>query len=149
MPERMPGKIAHDSRQQGAILLASMMRLRRFATLVLLPLAFQQALAAKGVVCVRQTATDSAGAATAMTGMNMSAAPHKDGAAHRPTRRPCDKPFGPGDCQPFGACGATVVLPVTSSIAVGNEILRERFASLIVLPPTSRTTAPEPPPPRI
>ena len=124
-----------------------MPRLRRFASLLILPLAFQQALAANGVVCIRPAPV--AGAATDMAEMNMPATSDKSGDSHRPTRGPCDKPFAPSNRQPLAVCGGTVVLPVMASIDAGRGIAPARVASLTVLPPASRTTAPEPPPPRL
>jgi hypothetical protein len=126
-----------------------MVRLRRFATLLFLPLAFQLALASKAVVCVSQRVSSSATAPSDMDGMNMSGAqmPGDRSGSQHSRQAPCNRPFGPSDCQPLAACASGAVVPTQFAPCV-VESFAHRVDALIVLAPASRGTPPELPPPR-
>jgi len=126
-----------------------MPRLRRFASVLFLPLVFQLALAAKAVACVNQRTPSPASASTNMADMDMSGTQWQRGdkGPEHPKQPPCNRPFGSGDCQPLASCASGVLAPTQSatpevaSIAYGID-------ALVVLAPPSRGTPPELPPPR-
>ena len=124
---------------------------RRFAAFLALPLVFQLALAAKAVACIdRQNAAMRAGGSQGgMPGMNMSGAPNSGERHHSrdSNRGPCRNPVGPGDCQPFAPCGSAVDAPAADVLSARLSPA-PHIAPLVMLAPASRTTAPEPPPPR-
>jgi hypothetical protein len=127
-----------------------MVRFRRFAALLVLPLVAQLALAAKAIACVRPT-TEIAHAGGTMAGMNMGGA-HGSADATSQQRgskpSPCDQPTAPGSCQPMAACASGAL----TANAVGVASVRPspmRIEGFVVVEPQSRTQQPEPPPPRV
>jgi hypothetical protein len=126
-----------------------MMRLRRFAHLLVLPLGFQLALATRAVVCVGQRVSSAATASSDMRGMHMSRTQTSSdrSESQHSKQAPCNRPFGPGDCQPLATC-ASGALASTPSIPRDFEPVAHGVDVLIVLAPLSRSTQPEPPPPK-
>jgi len=126
-----------------------MMHLRRFAPLLLVPLVFQVALAAKAVVCVNQPTPASDTASTQMAGMDMSGAKsERDGSeSNRSNQSPCNRPFGPAGCQALAVCASGALVPAQSA---RRELVRAvaTVDVLSALAPPSRSTPPELPPPR-
>ena len=133
-----------------ACIFSSMTRLRRFASLLLLPLVVQFALAATAVDCVyaQSSTTASKPGGAAMAGMDMSSARAAAGGERpAPSKTPCNRPFGSSSCQPFAACSSGVIAP-SQPAASGARAPRKQVASLDVSTPPSRSTPPELPPPR-
>ena len=132
-----------------------MHRLRRFAALLALPLFLQFTLAAKAIACVSRSdvvaqAGQSDTGMASMPGMDMTRNAPSDNGKHSPSpgRNPCTNPFGPGDCQPFAPCGSAVMVP-NACVAAPVAWSDSHIDPLVLLAPTSRAQAPEPPPPRI
>lgn len=131
--------------------LSSMRRLRRFATLLFLPLSVQLMLAAKAVACVAQRSDISVSQASmsSMPGMQMPDASKSTHDSHSPNpkRFPCNRPFGGGDCQPLAACASGALAASCQRISA-VDVRQHTVLALVVLAPASRTTPPELPPPR-
>jgi len=130
--------------------------LRRFGSLLVLPLAFQLVLAVKAVACVYQPQGGQVMATSAqsngdMGGMTMpdAAAPSHSANSNAPSPSPCDRPFGPANCQPLAACSGAALVPDDATERVLIAPTHERAVPLHVIAPASRTDGPEPPPPRL
>ena len=134
-----------------------MRRLRRFATLLILPLGLQLGLSARGIACMGQRTGDSS-SSQSMTGMAGMDVPHSrpENAANNPApsnhsdqspQAPCNRPFGTNDCQPLAVCASGVVVPapLTGPVVAAKA---HTVITLVVLAPASRTTPPDLPPPR-
>lgn len=127
-----------------------MSRLRRFASLLALPILFQLVLGANAVACTDQASVSTAAHATtsAMPGMDMSQPERgKSSQSDHSRQTPCDRPLGPSNCQPLAPCA--------SGALVADDVVAPQFARiacdpsvLVVLTPRSHTTRPELPPPR-
>ena len=134
-----------------------MRRLRRFATLLILPLGLQLGLSARGIVCMGQRTGDSSSAQsmTGMAGMDMPVS-RRGNAANNPAssnhsdqtpQAPCNRPFGTNDCQPLAVCASGVVVPASLTVPV-VAAKAHMVTTLVVLAPASRATPPDLPPPR-
>lgn len=134
-----------------------MRRLRRFASVLILPLALQLALSAKAIACVRQQSNVGA-SGQAMPGMpgmpGMPVTTAQAGQSKNDRSRsdhskqaPCNGPFGAGECQPLAVCASGAIVPARLSVpAIAARA--HTATTLVVIAPPSPTTAPELPPPR-
>lgn len=123
--------------------------LRRHAVWLIVLLCSQFALAANGVACVRQTdAAAQARMATDMPRMDMAPSSTQAPAhSERHPQPPCDRPFGPDNCQPLSACAPAIAVPPAPS-ATRSMRVRSDMLPLVVLAPAARATPPDLPPPR-
>lgn len=113
------------------------------ATLLSSLMAFQVALGAGGMTCVTPSGPSTAAATAAadggMAGMEM---PSDD--AQRP--QPCDEPANRSGCLTLAPCAATGIIaessPMTDAPGSPSPVVT------VTAQPESRSSAPEPPPPR-
>lgn len=121
-----------------------MVRRRALPILAALGFALQFVLLASGWACTARSAGDSHGMSAADMDMGSGASTPSRSSGHH---RPCDTPSPAGGCHAMAPCILSLLatLPRTWLDAAAPP---QDAVVLIVLAPLSRTTAPEPPPPK-
>ncbi len=130
-----------------------MTKLRRRAVLLAGLFFFNLTMAVGGVSCAMNSSngqlmkSQDASPAGSMAGMLMGGG--QAGTSRSPSGKhvPCDGPGQPGDCNSSVPC-SLAVLPVGDQVRVGAVTIQFDRTILALLVPFSRSTSPEPPPPR-
>src|SRR5688572_6642601 len=92
-----------------------------------------------------------ADAACAMHGEGAPAASHEgmDHHAGAPAdEAPCDRPDSPQSCQSFASCAPAVSVTEEAGTTLSPAIVHVTITPAVAERPLSRSTAPEPPPPK-